>query len=211
MWTSSRPKRCAPTAATSTRPARPAPTAHARVAENLARFREMAARSCTPTAPWCCAPRSTLGQPQHQPARPRPSTASSAPRITTPATGGASTRCNTYAHPIEDALERVTHSFCTLEFEDQRPFYDWLLEQLADAGLLARPLPQAVRIRSTEPHRRGDEQAQAEDAMVERGHRERLGRPAHAHAWWACAAAATRPRASAAWPTTPARARPMCG
>jgi glutaminyl-tRNA synthetase len=47
----------------------------------------------------------------------------------------------TYAHPIEDALERITHSFCTLEFEDQRPFYDWLLEQLADAGLLARPLP----------------------------------------------------------------------
>jgi glutaminyl-tRNA synthetase len=47
----------------------------------------------------------------------------------------------TYAHPIEDALEQITHSFCTLEFEDQRPFYDWLLEHLADAGLLARPLP----------------------------------------------------------------------
>ena len=47
----------------------------------------------------------------------------------------------TYAHPIEDALERITHSICTLEFEDQRPFYDWLLEQLADLGLLARPLP----------------------------------------------------------------------
>jgi len=30
----------------------------------------------------------------------------------------------TYAHPIEDALERITHSLCTLEFEDQRPFYD---------------------------------------------------------------------------------------
>jgi glutaminyl-tRNA synthetase len=47
----------------------------------------------------------------------------------------------TYAHPIEDALENITHSFCTLEFEDQRPFYDWLLERLADLGLLARPLP----------------------------------------------------------------------
>jgi glutaminyl-tRNA synthetase len=47
----------------------------------------------------------------------------------------------TYAHPIEDALERVTHSFCTLEFEDQRPFYDWLLENLASLGLLAHPLP----------------------------------------------------------------------
>jgi len=47
----------------------------------------------------------------------------------------------TYAHPIEDALERITHSVCTLEFEDQRPFYDWLLNALADGGLLARPLP----------------------------------------------------------------------
>ena len=47
----------------------------------------------------------------------------------------------TYAHPIEDALECITHSLCTLEFEDQRPFYDWLLERLADLGLLARPLP----------------------------------------------------------------------
>ncbi|MEK9939565.1 MAG: glutamine--tRNA ligase/YqeY domain fusion protein [Methylotenera sp.] len=47
----------------------------------------------------------------------------------------------TFAHPIEDALERITHSICTLEFEDQRPFYDWLLERLAEAGLLAHPLP----------------------------------------------------------------------
>ncbi|ADI30251.1 glutamine--tRNA ligase/YqeY domain fusion protein [Methylotenera versatilis] len=47
----------------------------------------------------------------------------------------------TFAHPIEDALEQVTHSICTLEFEDQRPFYDWLLERLAEAGLLAHPLP----------------------------------------------------------------------
>lgn len=47
----------------------------------------------------------------------------------------------TFAHPIEDALEQITHSLCTLEFEDQRPFYDWLLERLAEAGLLAYPLP----------------------------------------------------------------------
>jgi glutaminyl-tRNA synthetase len=50
----------------------------------------------------------------------------------------------TYAHPIEDALEHITHSLCTLEFEDQRPFYDWLLARLADGGLLARPLPQQI-------------------------------------------------------------------
>jgi glutaminyl-tRNA synthetase len=50
----------------------------------------------------------------------------------------------TYAHPIEDALEGITHSICTLEFEDQRPFYDWLLGHLADLGLLARPLPRQI-------------------------------------------------------------------
>ncbi|TAK87143.1 MAG: glutamine--tRNA ligase/YqeY domain fusion protein [Betaproteobacteria bacterium] len=50
----------------------------------------------------------------------------------------------TYAHPIEDAVERVTHSLCTLEFEDQRPFYDWLLERLAEGGLLERPLPRQI-------------------------------------------------------------------
>jgi glutaminyl-tRNA synthetase len=47
----------------------------------------------------------------------------------------------TFAHPIEDALENITHSICTLEFEDQRPFYDWLLERLAEGGLLSHPLP----------------------------------------------------------------------
>jgi len=50
----------------------------------------------------------------------------------------------TFAHPIEDAIENVTHSICTLEFEDQRPFYDWLLDSLANAGLFARPLPQQI-------------------------------------------------------------------
>ncbi len=57
----------------------------------------------------------------------------------------------TFAHPIEDALEQITHSFCTLEFEDQRPFYDWLLERLSESvtlpdgsvvgGLLKAPPP----------------------------------------------------------------------
>jgi glutaminyl-tRNA synthetase len=50
----------------------------------------------------------------------------------------------TYAHPIEDAVEKITHSICTLEFEDQRPFYDWLLERLAEGGLLTRPLPRQI-------------------------------------------------------------------
>jgi len=47
----------------------------------------------------------------------------------------------TFAHPIEDALEHITHSICTLEFEDQRPFYDWLLDHLREGGLIAAPQP----------------------------------------------------------------------
>jgi glutaminyl-tRNA synthetase len=57
----------------------------------------------------------------------------------------------TFAHPIEDALEQITHSICTLEFEDQRPFYDWLMARLSEShaladgtqlsGLLAAPSP----------------------------------------------------------------------
>jgi len=46
-----------------------------------------------------------------------------------------------WAHPVEDALEGITHSICTLEFEDQRPFYDWILARLAELGKLAQPLP----------------------------------------------------------------------
>ena len=47
----------------------------------------------------------------------------------------------TFAHPIEDALEQITHSICTLEFEDQRPFYDWLLDRLCEGNLIATPHP----------------------------------------------------------------------
>jgi glutaminyl-tRNA synthetase len=41
-----------------------------------------------------------------------------------------------YAHPLSDALEGITHSLCTLEFEDHRPLYDWLVE---NAPVAARP------------------------------------------------------------------------
>ena len=34
-----------------------------------------------------------------------------------------------FAHPIEDAVEHITHSICTLEFEDHRPFYDWVIRE----------------------------------------------------------------------------------
>ena len=47
-----------------------------------------------------------------------------------------------YTHAISDAIERITHSICTLEFQDHRPLYDWVIEKLADGGQLERPLPQ---------------------------------------------------------------------
>ena len=46
-----------------------------------------------------------------------------------------------YTHPISDALESITHSLCTLEFTDHRPFYDWLVDTLADGGFFTRPVP----------------------------------------------------------------------
>jgi glutaminyl-tRNA synthetase len=39
-----------------------------------------------------------------------------------------------YAHPLSDALERITHSICTLEFEDHRPLYDWLVRNVSLPG-----------------------------------------------------------------------------
>jgi glutaminyl-tRNA synthetase len=39
-----------------------------------------------------------------------------------------------FAHPIEDAIEGITHSLCTMEFEDHRPLYDWVLESLEWPG-----------------------------------------------------------------------------
>ena len=39
-----------------------------------------------------------------------------------------------YAHPLSDALERITHSLCTLEFEDHRPLYDWLVDNVSLPG-----------------------------------------------------------------------------
>ena len=70
----------------------------------------------------------------------------------------------TYAHPIEDAIEHITHSICTLEFEDQRPFYDWLLDKLADGGFFSRPAPAADRVRPPESDLRRAVQAQTDPA-----------------------------------------------
>jgi glutaminyl-tRNA synthetase len=45
-----------------------------------------------------------------------------------------------YAHPISDAIEGITHSLCTLEFEDHRPLYDWVVDHISrDTAFRARP------------------------------------------------------------------------
>ena len=51
-----------------------------------------------------------------------------------------------FAHPLSDAIEGITHSICTLEFEDHRPLYDWLVEHCRTETV---PQPVRVRARST--------------------------------------------------------------
>lgn len=48
-----------------------------------------------------------------------------------------------FSHPISDAIEEITHSLCTLEFEDHRPFYDWTVEKLLPTGLI-KVAPQQI-------------------------------------------------------------------
>jgi glutaminyl-tRNA synthetase len=49
-----------------------------------------------------------------------------------------------YAHPISDALEGITHSLCTLEFEDHRPLYDWVVDTLKRGGAPFPSRPQQI-------------------------------------------------------------------
>ncbi|MET3105332.1 glutaminyl-tRNA synthetase [Oxalobacteraceae bacterium GrIS 2.11] len=46
-----------------------------------------------------------------------------------------------YTHPLSDALEQITHSICTLEFQDHRPFYDWIIERCTEGGFFKQPVP----------------------------------------------------------------------
>ena len=79
-----------------------------------------------------------------------------------------------FAHGQSDSIEGITHSICTLEFEDHRPLYDWYIEQL---GIYHPQQIEFDRLNVTYTH---DEQAQAAHAGAERL-RFRLERSAHAH------------------------------
>ena len=80
-----------------------------------------------------------------------------------------------YAHGQSDSIEGVTHSMCTLEFEDHRPLYNWFIQQLGNFSLAA------IRVRPPQPDLHAAEQAQAAETRAgEAG--QRLGRSAHADA-----------------------------
>src|SRR3954467_12374555 len=49
-----------------------------------------------------------------------------------------------WAHGLSDCIEGVTHSLCTLEFEDHRPLYDWFNQRVAEAGFLELPLSKQI-------------------------------------------------------------------
>ncbi len=80
-----------------------------------------------------------------------------------------------FAHGQSDAIEGITHSLCTLEFEDHRPLYDWLTREPAGAFASApvRVLPPQLDVHRALEALPG--------APRERGLRARLGRSAHAH------------------------------
>ncbi|HZE61594.1 MAG TPA: glutamine--tRNA ligase/YqeY domain fusion protein [Burkholderiales bacterium] len=61
-------------------------------------------------------------------------------------TGGSWCIYPTYdwAHGLSDCIEGITHSLCTLEFEDHRPLYDWFNERVAEAGFFERPLSKQI-------------------------------------------------------------------
>jgi len=49
-----------------------------------------------------------------------------------------------FAHGVSDAIEQITHSICTLEFEDHRPLYDWFLQQDVDGKFFRKPHPRQI-------------------------------------------------------------------
>ncbi len=81
-----------------------------------------------------------------------------------------------FAHTLSDALEGTTHSLCSLEFEDHRPLYDWLIEQLPVPNRPQQIEFSRLNLMFTVMSKRKLQAARR------RGRRLRLGRPAHADA-----------------------------
>ena len=100
-----------------------------------------------------------------------------------------------YTHCVSDALENITHSLCTLEFEDHRPLYDWFLNAARRRRHLHASAAAANRVLAPEPDLRDHEQAQAAATgarkITSTAGTTRACRPSSA-----CGAAASRRRAS---------------
>ena len=81
-----------------------------------------------------------------------------------------------YAHPLSDAIEKITHSICTLEFEAHRPLYDWCIRE-------AEVFPsQQIEFARAQPDLHGDVEAQARSSWCKSKLVVGLGRSAHADA-----------------------------
>ena len=130
---------------TLTEPGRPSPVPRpVRRRRTWTLFRRMRAGEF-PTAPGRCGRRSTWLA-RTSTCATRSCTGSARRRTSARATRGASIRMYDWAHGQSDSIEGVTHSMCTLEYEDHRPLYDWFLDH-------ARHLPSAAdRVRPAEPH-----------------------------------------------------------
>jgi glutaminyl-tRNA synthetase len=159
------------------------------------------ARASSRWARTCCARRSTWLA-QHQPARPgdlpHPPRAPSPHRRRVVHLPDVRLRA-----PIEDALENITHSICTLEFEDHRPLYDWLLGSSPTSVNSCAPAAAAVRVRATQPHVHRAVQAQAHPARRRPG-TSTAGTTRACRRSSARGVAATRPRRSACSPSASA-------
>jgi glutaminyl-tRNA synthetase len=114
-----------------------------------------------------------------------------------------------FTHCISDAIENITHSLCTLEFENNRPLYDWVLEHLRDAGVFANPLPhqyEFARLNLTYAITSKRKLKQLVDEQRVTAGTIRACPPSSA-----CAAAATRPSRSSCSAIASACPRPIAG
>ena len=123
------PTRSASIAARSTEPGKRQPVPRPRRSRRTWICSAGCARASSPTARTCCARRSTWRRPTSTCAT-RCCTASGTPTHHRTGDAWCIYPMYDYAHPIEDALEGITHSLCTLEFEDHRPLYDWVIDTL---------------------------------------------------------------------------------
>ena len=160
---------------TLTEPGKNSPFRDRAVEENLDLFRRMRAGEF-PNGARVLRAKIDMASRQHQPARSGALPHPARRRIRAPATTWCIYPSYDFAHGQSDAIEGITHSLCTLEFEDHRPLYDWFIENL--------PVPSRPRqyefARLNLTYTVLSKRVLTE--LVRGGHVERLGRSAHADA-----------------------------